>query len=44
MEEAERDIQSVLVPEADKVFRADTVEELANRIGVDPAALRIHSG
>lgn len=40
MEEAERDIQSVLVPEADKVFRADTVEELADRIGVDPAALR----
>ncbi len=40
MEEAERDIQAVLTSEADKVFRADTVEELADRMGIDPAALR----
>lgn len=40
MEDAASDVQSVLESEEGKVFRADTVEELAVQMGMDSEALR----
>lgn len=39
MPDALQDIDAALSAEPDKVFRADSVEELAEKLGIDPAAL-----